>query len=248
MNAFSEFLRQASGRLPIPEPARSRVLLEIASDMEDLQRHYMDGGLGEEEAAQEVLSQFELPDEVLGELARIHSSPLQQSLKDISGAAGTRWERVLLGVLSLAVGGTLIVHLLQGSLYAVASPLVWLLNGMLAIGLVLGGVQVLHLFRPGAAFQARARKGLGFLLGWSLLLLGVGFTGVWVELYLAVTEIRAEPGQALVELVGWLHMASATLVIALSGALLMGTLWAVLEARASALEQKAAEDLLGATA
>lgn len=248
MNAFSEFLRQTSGRLPIPEPARSRVLLEIASDMEDLQRHYMDGGLREEEAAQEVLRQFELPDEVLSELARIHSSPLRQSLKGISGGAGTRWERVLLGLLSLAVGGSLVFHLMQVSLYAVASPLVWLLNGMLAVGLVLGGVKTLHLFRPGTAFQARARKGLSFLLGWSFLLLGVGLAGVWIELYLAVSEIRAEPGQALVELVGWLHMASATLVIALSGALLMGTLWAVLEARASALEQKAAEGLLGAAA
>jgi hypothetical protein len=61
--------------------------------------------------------------------------------------------------------------------------------------------------------------------------MAVTFAGLWVEFYLSALRIREIPRDTLIHLVGWLHMASATLVIAISGALVLGFLWFVLQAR-----------------
>jgi hypothetical protein len=78
----------------------------------------------------------------------------------------------------------------------------------------------------------------------SLLLLFLGFSGIWVELYRSALAIRVEPALALRHLVGWLHLASATMVVALSGALLLGLLWFFLETRATHLDELAAARIL----
>ena len=72
----------------------------------------------------------------------------------------------------------------------------------------------------------------------------VAGAGLWVELYLSALRIRAVPGETLIHLVGWLYMASATLVIALSGALVLGFLWFFLESRVRRQELTAAARLL----
>ena len=61
----------------------------------------------------------------------------------------------------------------------------------------------------------------------------------------AALRIQAAPGTALRHLVEWLHMASATLVVALSGALLTALVWFFLEARAADLDRGAAAHMLG---
>ena len=127
MNDFSDCLRKLSARLPIPEPARSRVLLEMATDMDDLLRHHLDIGTGREEAVRIVEEQFELSDEALAELVQLHNSPLQRSLDGLSKQAGSSWERVVLALIALFVIPGLVTLLLQPGLFGDASPLAWAL-------------------------------------------------------------------------------------------------------------------------
>ncbi len=75
--------------------------------------------------------------------------------------------------------------------------------------------------------------------------MAVAAVGLWVELYLSALRIRNAPGETLIHLVGWVHMASATLVIALSGALILGFLWFFLEFRTRRQELNAVADLFG---
>ena len=245
MSHFAIPLRTLAERLPIPEPARSRILLEMATDMEDLLQHYLERGRDRSEAIRAVEEQFHLSDEALKELVQVHTSPLQLSLEGFSSQLRSPWERGLLVLVGLFVAPGLLLHLLQPAILRDASPLVFALLLVLVIALGMGGSRAVGLFRPGAETPGPIpRGGIRALPGLALLLLGLGFSGVWVELYRSVLAIRAGPGAAIGHLVRWLHMASATLVVALSGALLTGLLWFFLEARAASLEERAAASMM----
>jgi len=245
MNDFSSHLRHVAARLPLPEPTRSRILLEIATDMEDLFRHLVDGGMAEARAAEAVAEQLDLSDEALRELSRIHSSAINCSLEGISGQARSGWERVILGLVALfVIPGLLGGLFLQPTLLRDASPMAFGLVGILALGIGIGAWKAVALFRPGRRPAPVPRRGLRALPGLSLLLLLLGFSSIWVELYRAALSIRGAPRMALRDLVEWLHLASATMIVALSGALLTALLWFFLENRAAHLEEQAAAALL----
>lgn len=245
MSRFTKVLTGLDARLAVPEPARSRVLLEVAADMEDLFREYRDRGLGEGDAEAAVVEHFDLSDEVLRELVRVHDTPLQRSLENLSGQVRGTWSRLLLVVLALFVTVASGSLLFRSQLYRDASVSVWVLVPILALGLAIAGGQAHRLYMGDHRRSPESRSGLGHLLGLALLLVAVASAGLWVELYLSALRIRAVPGEALFHLVGWLHMASATLVVALSGGLFLGFLWFFLDSRARRLELKAAANLLG---
>lgn len=245
MSRFAKVLSDVNDRLGIPQPVRSRILLEIAADMEDLYLEYLERGMGEEGAELAVMEHFDLSKEALDELVQIHDTPLQRSLETLAGPVRGPWSRLLMVVLALLVvagsGGILLQH----GLYQDASVLVWLVVPVLCLGLVVALGQALRLYRAGGVWRPGLGAGLGRLLGSAVVILAVAAAGLWVELYLAALGIRSAPGDTLVYLVHWLHMASATLVVALSGALLLGFLWFFLGARVRRLELRASTDLLG---
>ncbi len=244
MSRFAEALADASARLTVPEPVRSRILLEVAADMDDLYRTYLERGHGEEEAREGVLEHFDLSQEALRQLAAVHDTPLDRSLGSLSGEARAPWARTLLALLGLFVAAGSGSLLLRGEVLAHASPVAWALLALLAAGVGGGGWRAWSLRRGAGAPPRPGSSGTGFLLGVAALQILLGFAGVWVELYRSALAVRAAPAQAPVHLVGWLHMASATLVVALSGALILGFLWFFLETRAQRLQEVAAAHLL----
>lgn len=246
MSRFARVLSDADARLMVPEPARSRILLEIAADMEDLHGAYLSKGLSDEDAEAAVKEHFDLSEDVLRELVRVHDTPLQRSLEDLSGHARGAWPRLLMVILALLVivaSGSL---LFRGQLYRDASSLVWILMPILALGLVTAVGQAHRMYKARDDWNPSLGSGLGRLLGFAALILVVAVCGLWVELYLGALRIRAVPGEALIHLVGWLHMASATLVIALSGTLVLGFLWFFLVSRVRRQELAAVAELLEA--
>ena len=140
MNRFNQALLGADARLTVPEPARSRILLEIAADMEDLFQECIGRGDSEVEAEARVLEHFDLSDEALGELVRVHDTPLQRSLEKVSGNVRGPGSQLLMAVLALFVtvgSGNL---LFRARMYVEASQVVWLLIPILFLGLVLAGL------------------------------------------------------------------------------------------------------------
>ncbi len=246
MSEFTEHLREISRRLPLPEPVRSRVLLEIASDMDDLLQHHLASGMERGQAVAAVVEQFDLSDDALQELARIHDSSFQRSLEGLARQAGTRWERGILALLALVLAVSMTRVLLAPTLLRDAGPVVFGVVGVLLLAVVLAVWSGLRLFIPGGDPSGTGRKGLRTLPPLAGLVILLGFSGVWVELYRAALRMRGEPDQTLVFLAHWLHMASATLVVALAGGLLVGLLWFFLETRARHLEAEAAARLLDA--
>lgn len=246
MSEFSSHIRQFSSRLPLPEPTRSRVLLEMAADMEDLLQHYLAQGLRKDKAVQAVEEHFDLSEDALRELVHVHTSPFQRSLDGLSGQIRSPWERGALVLVAIVVMLGLVRHLFHLPLYQAASPLAFILLAILALAVGIGIRRAFLLFGPvsRATGKPSHRRGGGSLPLLALLLLGMGFSGVWVELYRTALVVRADTTYALVYLVKWLHLACATLVVALSGALLVGLFWFFLETRASQLDERAASSMM----
>ena len=213
--------------------------------MEDLHQEYLGRGLTDEEAEAAVVEHFDLSEDVLRELVRVHDTPLQRSLEGLSGQVRGPWSRLLMVFLALFVTGGIGDPPGSG---AALSGCQWVglghpahpgpgLGDGRAAGLTDCSVQARPV-EPGRPVRSRASPGVGGSH------CGRAAAGLWVELYLSALRIRAVPGETLVHLVGWLHMASATLVIALSGALVLGFLWFFLESRVRRQELTAVANLL----
>ena len=244
MSRFSEVLSEVDGRLMVQEPARSRILLELAADMEDLHGEYLARGFSEEDAHAAVMDHFDLSEEVLRELVKVHDTPFQRSLENLSGHARSKGSRLLMIVLAVLVTGGSGTLLFRGQLYRDASGLVWILMPILAVGLAMAMGQARRIYKAVRDWDPSLGSGLGRLLGLATLMIVVAASGLWLELYLGALRIREAPGEALIHLAGWLHMASATLVIALSGALALGFLWFLLQSRVRRRELAAVTELL----
>ena len=117
MSQFTEILRSINDRLDMPQPARSRVLLEIAADLRDTYDYYREQGLSQEEA--------DLSDEVLADLTRLHTSAWRRFMDRFSEQAQTRLERALV-ILTLvfiaAIAGRLVVSV---DVFSTARPWIW---------------------------------------------------------------------------------------------------------------------------
>ena len=71
MSRFNVFLHRTGERLALPKATRSLILVEIASDLEELFNHYVQQGLSEEEAAARAEEKVDMSDEALAELVRM---------------------------------------------------------------------------------------------------------------------------------------------------------------------------------
>jgi hypothetical protein len=145
--------------------------------------------------------------------------------------------------LSVIVGsGTFLV---RPDVYRVASPIVWVMLPLLGAGLWIAGGHALRLLKARNSWTPGLRTGLGRLLGLAVAVAIIAAGGLWIELYLSALRIREVPSETMIHFVGWLYTASATLVVFLSGALILAFLWFFLEARTRKLEKLASTDLLG---
>jgi hypothetical protein len=235
MTSFAEVLRPLRARLPLPQPARTRVLLEIAADLEDMYRHYRASGLSEEAARRQAVERFDLSDEALAELVRVHTSFFRRLLDRLSVQAQSRWERGLL----LIVAGTLVIVCLQvvlrGEIVAVAGAQVWptLICGM--AGLTLGLVKFYQLYVKQDHELRRARRGLDAIAVLAVAQVFLGFLLGWFSLYLTARKTTGDVEYAVVHLFNWLLSASALVSVSLMGALLTGMIWFALARRVAGI-------------
>ena len=244
MSRFTGLLRSLSDRLDLPQPARSRILLEIAGDLEALFQSFVDKGLPEEEAERETLAQVDLSDEALEALGRVHGGWFRRVVYALAQRGGAGWERALLVLL---VGGGVILS--GGVLQAVPMSRVaglWFLPvACAALGAVVVAVWKAYvLFLVGDHRPLRLRRGLGLLLGLSVLEIFLAFQGLGAAAVGTVRAIVREPGQAGVVTMHWLQSGLGLLIPSLSLALLGGLAWFFLLTKIVSIEHQEATALL----
>ncbi len=221
---FDEALRALAAELDLPEPVRSRTLLELRSDLESMAAELERRGVGAEAARERALSALLPGPGAVSELRQVHR-PLYQRLVDRFSARGRHTlERGLLVVLAavyVAAGGLTLARL---DVLAFPSPNLWsVLTGGVLIGVV-GVGKLFHLWVAGAS--GRLRRGLGLLLGLGAATLVAGFVGAVADFY-TVAGALADGAPQLATLMPWLRREMVLLSIALLAASAAGVIWLV---------------------
>jgi len=236
MSRFNVFLHRTEGRLTLPPATKSMILVEIASDLEDLFQHYLRQGMSEEEAATRAEEKVDMSDEALVELVRIHADSRSWGERIVRRAQSFA-ERIAMAliVIFLVGGATLGTEMrvfadVNGAILPIAVILVVLVVSFL--------MQMMRFSKRGSA--RRLRDGLSTPLFLGAASLVVGFVGSGIQLYRALMRMGHDPENNASLFSHAVLGSTATLSIAMLVALGAGVAWFVLASRLAQLEDEVA--------
>jgi hypothetical protein len=241
MKEFASVLRKIDRVLDIPQPSRSRVILEISADMQDLYEHYIGQGLSDEEAVGRTVEEFDLSAEEIAAIARVHDSQLRLFLDRFSARSRGNLERTVLAMTMIPVA--LVGYRLaqSGGMYKDSGIWMWpLLAGAIA-ALALGASKWYGLFVVKEHNIRAVRNRLDTVLYVALGQLVTGFVGMYVDLVQTWVTSSVDKAMTTIYLAHWLQSSSALLSTAMIGALLSGLIWVINSGKAVSIEQYEAE-------
>lgn len=236
MSRFSGLLREISERLDLPQPDKSHILLEVASDLEDMYLFFREKGLGEEEAARRAEERLDLSDEALAELVEIHESGLRKLLGRISEQARSRWERVLLAMAVIVIAAYSGRRILSAELYERASRFVWPILLFALAALVITIWQIYKLYLKKDHDTRTLGVGLPWLIAPGAASLLTALIGVLYEFHRSAGIAVEEVDRSLVFLVECALRSSAMLMVGLVAAIAIGIVWFVLMNKVRSIE------------
>jgi len=241
MSRFNLFLHRTGERLMLPKATRSLIILEIASDLEDLFQHYVQQGLSEEEATARAEERVDMSDEALAELVRIHADTGGWADR-IVRRAQSFWERLVMAAIALffIAGATF-----DGSIrpFAHVTGLAWAIAVILLALIVSFVVQLTRL--TDRANPRRLRDGLATPLFLGAASVVVGFAGSGIEIYRTLMQMAADPERAAPLFGQTILGVTGNLTVSLLVALCAGVAWFVLAGRVTRIEDNAARAYTG---
>jgi len=188
MSRFAPVLKKINEKLDLPQPQKSRVILEIAADLEDLYNVYIERGLGKEEAIRKAVEKFDVDEKALSELITIHQSTFQKFFYGLSGQVQIWWERAALAIILLIIlVSTLTVTLTTQFLHQ-SSKFVWPMLSIFVLILVLSITKIYILYIKKDHSVKKTRTGLPLILFLILLNFIFGILGYFIELYSSGSE------------------------------------------------------------
>jgi len=256
MNRFTPYLQKIHEQLDLPQPVKSRILLEIAADMEDYYAAAVERGQGEDEAMRGVGKKFDFSDETIRELADIHESAFRKLFSRLSEQAQTRWERVLLIMTIATVAGLAGAAISTSDFFRPASVFMWPATALGGAAVILSLVKAYRLFVRKDHDIRRLRAGLdgvpalggaGCLtgvFGYFFELFNAGDYGLFLDLKIIYFIYIPVHGGELAGVVDWLLRSSALIIMSMIVALVSGLLWFILVSKADSIEQAEAAYLL----
>ena len=245
MKRFRKTLIEINRKLDLPQPDKSRILLEIASDLEEAYLHLVDRGMDPETAEAETLSRFDLSDQVVEELIKLHQSPVRRLLGRISEQARNKLERFLLICTLLVIAIFSGREVLSADIYRNAGPFVW---PVLAAAALTAALAIYHFYRLYIKKEHAVRK---LRAGLAALLLTVGaclLTGIYGTLYemsRTMARIIKDVDQTWGFIAACGIKCSALGIISIMAAVISAVIWYILMDKVRRIEIAEASWLLG---
>lgn len=244
MSRFSDILQSIDSWLDLPQPARSRIVLEIAADLEDTYRHYLAQGLTAAEAHRRAVARCDLSDDSLRQLVQVHANAWRRFLDHCGDQARSRLERAaFILVLSFILYFT-VPLVLSSEFVQQASLFVGPILAMTIVALILALLKFNQLFIRQDHDPRRLRRRLPVILYLAGANLLMGFYGHWLELYRTAGWIERDLQRTRVHLIDWATRSSALLIVCFLAVIFCGLLWFVLNDKAARIEQAEATHLL----
>jgi hypothetical protein len=244
MSSSRSVIQGLAGRLELPQPARSRVLIEVAADLADLEAAYLARGATREQAREQAAERLDLSDEAIRELVRVHGSPMRRFLDRFSEQGRRRGERLALGavLLFLIFGTRALVP--SRTLLTDAGPAIWVISALAIPGLLLAIAKAYSLWGRDEHDPRRLRTGLDFILLFGGLSATVGLALWWLGLRRVATAAVTNPEGWFGYVLDWLTHGSALVLVSFQAAILLGVIWLILSGRVAQTERGEAELLL----
>lgn len=247
MNEFNQVLRGLDARLTrlnVAQPARSRVIIEVAADLRDMEADFVAGGADAEEARRLALERCDLSDDAVTDLARVYASAYRRFLDRLSAQARTRWERILLALACAAVvlGAGRVAT--SGALFAAGGVVAVLATLVAVAALVFAAVRVYAVYVAREHHPRRLRRGLYALPALAAYNVFLAVAGAWGAFYRAAWGVAEDPSRMVPLVTGWLRSVAAATVVCLLSAILIALLWYVLENKVKRIEEAEASSLL----
>jgi hypothetical protein len=240
MSRFNAILHRTGERLALPRATRGLILVEIASDLEDLFQHYVQQGMSEEEAARHAEDKVDMSDQALAELVRIHSD-----MRGWTDRMGRRvqpfWERFAMALIVVFFAAAASLGIDTRTL-AHATGFVWPIAAIFAALIVFFIVQLTRFGNN--PDHRRLRRSLATPLFLGAASLVVGLTGTGIVLYRTFMHMAATPDRAGTLFASAALSTTATFAIAMLVTLCAGVVWFVLAGKVSRLEDEAARSVL----
>jgi hypothetical protein len=212
----------------LPHPVRTRILLELAGDLEALGADLRRSGVPEIEAAARARERVLPSGPALDALVQLHRPLYRRLTAPIPDSSLRRWERyTLLGATMVVLGGGLL-FLWDKGLLAAPSPFLWGILAIAASTSALVFAKGFQLFVRRDHRPEALTRGLGLLLalsGTALLVAGAGtVTGLW-DLAATMERGASDPVPLLT---AWLLRDSVLVATGLLTALAGGLAWFLL--------------------
>jgi hypothetical protein len=259
MNPFKTLLININNRLELPQPTKSRIILEISADLNDAYQTFQNQGMSEMEAIVAAKEKFSLDKQSLNELIQVHQSSFRRWFDHLSTTAQSWWERVILICLLTFIiisGG---VTVMKVPIVEQASPFVWIIFILAILAFTVFLQKIYQIYIKKDHRLNSLKKGVPFLLlisGISLLSCMWGYYwqlyhfkeyGHILEtkmVYLLVVTDSTFP-MIFRELIDWMIESSAFVMIGMLAAILFAMMWYVLMIKISKIEEAEAAVLLG---
>ena len=183
MKKFTPILKRINEKLDLPQPTKSRIILEIASDLEDTYHLYLKKGLSEQEAVQKAVEKFSLTDDALIELTSIHQSFFRKLMDKLSDQGQTRWERfvLFLVLLSVIIVGVKVVF--SAHFFLQASKYIFPILGSFFGVVMISFAKIYQFYIKKDHHIKNLHKGLSTILILGSINLFLGVFGYIIELY-----------------------------------------------------------------
>jgi len=240
MSRFNVFLNQTGERMALPKATRSLILVEIASDLEELFQHYLREGLSEKDAAARAEEKVDMSDDALTELVRIHSDARGWTDR-VTRRVQPFWERIALALMVFFfIVSTTLDHGVH--FFAHLTVFIWPIIGILLALVVFFIVQMVRYSDHQSPRRLRDSLVTPLFLGAASLV--VGSAGAGIEMYRTLLRMAADPEHAAPFFANAVLSSTATLAIASIVALGAGVAWFVLAGRAGRLEDDMARTFM----
>ena len=244
MEKFESTLKIISKKIELPQPMKSKILLEISADLNDAYELYIEQGFNEKEALTEAENKFNLDENSINELIQIYNTGFYKWLNNISDRTRNKWERIALIVIilfSLFFIGKLIFtthFFLKTSIFVLPVLAVSFLATIFIL------IKYYQIFIIKDHNIKRLRSNLPTILFFGGASLLAGLIGFFIDLFLTVSKIASDLKNTLIYFIDWLIRSSSYLMICFTLIIFLLVLLYIFYIKLTKIEFQATEHLM----
>jgi hypothetical protein len=258
MNKFVPLLQKINEKLDLPQPIKSRIILEMVADLNDLYETYRSKGLSEEEAIQKTEEKFDVSEDTIKELAQVHTTGFRKYLDKLSQRSKVTWETIILSFMVLSIAVYSSQTIFKTTFVQNASIFVYPIS-IVFLGIVIISISKFYqLYIQKDHDQLKLRSGMNLIIdlgiiniltggfGYIFVILSSGGVGEFYVPFLLIifTVTSPESLQMLITITQTMIKISSLMMICILSTMLSALIWFGLMNKISKIEQAEAEILL----